>query len=89
MGGLLAWAANRTAVCHRMAASWRTRHCSSDVNLIQNKHNGLNFPYPKNVIRQKVYVMTDHYQTGNMDIINLDFLIDLFNIKCKTLYTYA
>ena len=25
-GRLLACAANRTTVCHRMAASWRTRH---------------------------------------------------------------
>ena len=34
---------------------------SSDVNLIQNKHNGLNFPYTKHLILQKVFVMTVHY----------------------------
>ena len=34
---------------------------SSDVNLIQNKHNGVDFPYSKTLIMQKDNVMTDHY----------------------------
>ena len=34
---------------------------SSDVNLTQNKHNSLNFPYTKHLMLQKVYVMTVHY----------------------------
>ena len=34
---------------------------SSDVNLAQNKHNGVDYPYSKILIMQKDNIMTDHY----------------------------
>ena len=40
---------------------------SSDVNLIQNKHNGLNFPYTKHLICKSLCNDCPLFQTGDMD----------------------
>jgi hypothetical protein len=68
-GGSVGRAAGGWTPCLHCKSNWclssdgcflaNTTLGSSDINLIQNKHNGLHFPYYKNVILQKVHIMAD------------------------------